>query len=164
MTSLLSLAVEAKDIYPNNTDSLDVLQIINNDLTIILDSIVAHETQCDYYSSNLLFVILQYDTFVLIEAKGEKITKNPNILGCLFHCGHLFFIVGNNLDEHLFEKTGQQKKYDFYISRSGEDPKTGIFYIDSVDMQDDSYSYWYYFYKDGEFIFDSKSTYCEELQ
>jgi hypothetical protein len=161
IASLPLLTVEAKDMYPNNTDSLDIFQITNNDMTRILDSIVEHETRCDYYSSNLLFVILRHDTFVLIEALGEKMKKSQSILGCLFHRGHLFFIAGSYIDESLFEKTGRRKKYVFYVSQSGEDPETGIYYIDSVDMQDDSFSYWYYYYENDCFIFRSKSTYCK---
>jgi hypothetical protein len=154
---LLSLSANAK----NNTAYVDVLKIVNKDLPTILDSIVDHETRCDYYKSDLLFVILMRGEDIIIGTIGEKIKKGKNILGCFSHKNHLFFVEGTSLDETLFERTNQRKKYTFSVSKSGTDPKTGVFFIDSMDIQDDSYSYWEYFYAKNDFIFHSRSTYCD---
>jgi hypothetical protein len=161
---VVSLPVNAE----NNTDStaVEMLQIVNEELFVILDSIVDHEKQCDYYNPNLLFYIgihdnWIYDKMLIIGSIGERIENSKSILGCFIYKNHLFFAEGKCLDDTLFKSTNQKMKYHFAISKSGIDPKTGIMFIDSMDMQDDFYSYWYYIFENGNLIFDSKSTYCK---
>jgi hypothetical protein len=154
-----SLPVNAK----NNTDSVKVgvLQIVNNDLVVVLDSIVDHEKQCEYYSSNLLFSIWIHDKKFTIGSIGERIKNSKNILGCFVYKNHLFFVEGKYLNDTLLKRTKQKMKYCFAVSKTGTDPKTGIMFIDSMDLQDDSYSYWVFIYENSHLVFQEKQTYCE---
>jgi hypothetical protein len=142
----------------NCIDSINVLQVQNKDLVIILDSIINHENQCSYYSSELLIDIWINGKTLTIGAIGERIRKDNSILGCLSYKKHLIFIHGKSIDKTLFEKTNKEIQYSFAVSKSGIDPGTKIMYIDSMDIADSSYSYWIYEYIDGELIYQSSSS------
>lgn len=159
LISFVSISIEAK----NNTDSIkvDSLQITDEGLFVVLDSIIDHEIQCDYYSPDLLFSIWSHDKMLTIGSIGERIEKDKSVLGCFKYKNHLFFVKGKCLNEYLFKRTKQKMKYRFAVSKSGIDPKTGILFIDSMDMQDDSYSYWVFNYENRHFVFKEKQTYCE---
>ena len=130
-------------------------------MIVILDSIVEHEKRCDYYNSGLIFSIGFYGgDIVSIGTIGKRIAKSESIMGCFYYKKHLFFVEGR-LYETLFKKTSQRMQYNFAVSQSGIDPKTGVFFMDSMDMQDDSYSYWTYTYIDNKFIFIGSSTFCK---
>jgi hypothetical protein len=146
--------------YKNYTDSLNIEDI---GLILILDSIISHEKDCDYFNENLIFVIRLHTNKneILIGSIGNRVFYNGEQLGCFVYQNHLFVVEGKLLDTTLFKKTGKKKYNIFSKSRTGYNKKTKEWFLDADAFQDDSYSYWYYFYKDGEFTFDSKSTYCE---
>ncbi|MDR2057042.1 MAG: hypothetical protein LBP83_01935 [Dysgonamonadaceae bacterium] len=155
---LFAMNVFAK--HPKNyTDSLS---IENTDLIIMLDSIIIHEKSCDYYSEVLIFVINlePHNNAILIGSIGNRVFYDGRQLGCFVYQNHLFVVEGKLLDITLFKKTGKKKYNIFSKSRSGYNKKTKEWFLDADAFQNDSYSYWYYFYKDGEFTFDSKSTCC----
>jgi hypothetical protein len=141
--------------------SVDVIKISNKALYVILDSIIEHEKRCDYYSSNLLFDIMILDEKILIGSIGERIKKSKSIIGCFFYKNHLFFVDAKCLNKDLFYETEYKLQYPFTISQTRIDSKTKVMFIDTLDMQNDSYSYWTFIYKNNNFVLYEKSTYCE---
>jgi hypothetical protein len=146
-----------------NTDYINIDTIINSKLYPILDSIIIHESHCDYYTPNLMFSINldPRNNYVLIGSIGLKVYKKENILGCFEYRNHLFFIKGPHLDCSIFKNTGKKKSYIFAKSQTHYDKKEDVFIIDSDGIQDDSFSYWYYEYKNNDFTYYSSSSYCD---
>jgi hypothetical protein len=145
--------------HKNYTDSLS---IENDDLILILDSIIIHEKGCDYFNENLIFVIRLHTNKneILIGSIGNRIFYNGDQLGCFIYQNHLFVIEGDIIDSTLFKKTGKKKHNVFSKSRTGYNKKTKEYFLDADAFTNDFYSYWYYSYKKGEFIFDAKNA-CE---
>jgi len=136
---------------------VDVLEVVNKDLVLILDSIVEHEKRCDYYDPGLIFGIRFYGDIVSIESVGNRINKSDAILGCFFLKKHLFFVKGRQLFNSLIVKTTQKMQYNFAVPKSGIDPKGRIYCL----TQDDSYSQWLYIYKNNELILLNTHTFCK---
>ena len=159
LISFISFPINAKKTI--DPGFVDILEVVDKDMIVILDSIVEHEKRCDYYDSGLIFGIGFYGgNIVSIGTIGKRIAKSESIMGCFYYKKHLFFVVGR-LYETIFKKTSQRMQYNFAVSQSGIDPKTGIYFMDSMDMQDDTYSYWTYKYKDNKFTFIGSSTFCK---
>ena len=159
LISFISFPINAKKTI--DPGFVDILEVVDKDMIVILDSIVEHEKRCDYYDSGLIFGIGFYGgNIVSIGTGGKRIAKSNAIVGCFYYKKHLFFVKGR-LYETIFKKTTQRMQYNFAVSQSGIDPKTGIFFMDSMDMQDDTYSYWTYKYKDNKFTFIGSSTFCK---
>lgn len=159
LISFISFPINAKKTI--DPHFVYILEVVDKDLIVILDSIVEHEKRCDYYDSGLLFSIGFYGgDIVSIGTIGKRIAKSKDIVGCFYYKKHMFFVEGQ-LYKTLFKKTTQKMQYNFAVSQSGIDPKTGIYFMDSMDMQDDSYSYWTYIYKNKKLIFVESSTFCK---
>ena len=141
-----------------------VLQITNERLLPILDSIIRHEKNCSYYSPNLYFSIdkrVVNDTIAefeiggigsLLVDLGEDYYK-----GCFEYEGHWFLVTGKKLDKTVFANADYKKEFVFYktgwVTDEGE--------IVLIDFEDDRYSYWIYHYNGEVFKFKSSSdTYC----
>lgn len=148
---------------PNNNNSLDVLNITNQDLPKILNIVVQHEKKCDYYNDSLLFSIhLQIIEGVLsvqIESIGNRKIQIGNEKGCLEHQGHLFFISGKHLDSTLFSISGENKSITYYEPKDQIDSETGEPILDIIE--DDSYSTWIYRYANKRFVLTNHHTFCE---
>jgi hypothetical protein len=145
-----------------STDSLDILCVKNKELAVILDSIVDNETQCDYYNPNLLFVIGVNGKYISIGTVGERLAKDDYIMGCIPYRNHLFFVIGWYFDNALFEKTGQKREYIFAVSQTREDPETGDFILDPMNIQDDSFSQWTFIFEDNHFVLLEKYMHCKQ--
>ena len=148
---------EDKIDYP-----LDVVCVKKTSLLIILDSIITSEKLCDYYSPNLLFSIsVLQDNNILIGSIGERVVDTSSLDACFEYKNHLFLV--RNVDSRFFKKTGEKKNFVFSKSSTKFDEEGNLLVVDADEwIQNDSYSYWYYIYEDNHFIFESKSTYCEE--
>lgn len=141
-----------------------VLQITNERLLPILDSIIQHEKKCVYYSSDLVFSIHRQavnDSIaefqiggigsILVDL-GEDYYK-----GCFEYEGHWFLVTGKELDKTVFANADYKKEFVSYktdwVTDEGE--------IVLIDFEDDRYSYWIYHYNGEVFKFKSSSdTYC----
>lgn len=148
-------------------DYLDILQINNEKLLPILDSIIKHERSCVYYTPSLYFSIgsrtvndtvteFQIGAFgsILVEL-GDSYYK-----GCFEHNGHWFFVRGEELKETVFIKTNQKESFAFYK----QDGITSDGKIILRVIEDDTFSFWIYYYADAEFIFKKMyDPYCKSL-
>jgi len=142
-------------------DSLHIISITNSDLFTILDSIVFHEKQCVYYNDSLVFNVFVNDcnksyTAIQIGAIGNDIIRVGNELGCFMHKDHMFIVKGKKVNEMFFSILKKYIQIDFYESKMEE----GVINIDVYE--DDSYSYWNYYFQDSIFFFESKNSMCEQ--
>lgn len=141
-----------------------VLRITNEDLLPILDSIIRHEKNCEYYSPDLYFSIhkrVVNDTIAEFQIGGIGSLLvdlgRDYYKGCFEHEGHIFFIVGQELDPTLFTNTNEKKEFSFF--KSGWVTDKGEIIL--LDIEDDRFSYWIYDYVDGVFCFEEMyDTYC----
>jgi hypothetical protein len=150
-------------LYSCNTqriDSLHAISITNKNLFTILDSIISHEKQCDYYNEGLVFnvfVTVRNKSYsdIQIGAIGNDIIRVGNELGCFMYRDHLFIVKGKQEVETLFSILKKYIQIDIYESKKEED-------VITIDIfEDDSYSYWNYYYQDNIFIFESKYSMCK---
>jgi len=133
-------------------DFLPVLKIENVELRTIVDSLVEHEKEMDYYDSNLVFYIdIQHRKSITLLSTGSfhEITKSGNEIGCFTIKNHLF-IVSSNCETGLFKKTKCKKKIDFYRPTEKEDDTLNDVAIEIYE--DDSYTQWNYRLLDGKLI------------
>jgi hypothetical protein len=149
----LSLKVERDNHIEK---SLTILQIRNEHLLPILDSIISHEKHCDYYTPKLYFSIRSQtinDTIIefQIGALGSMLVElgDSHYKGYFKHNGHCFFVEGQELNETVFIKSNQRKAFVFY--KSEEITSDGKILLRV--FEDDTYSFWIYHYIDGDFIF-----------
>jgi hypothetical protein len=142
-------------------DCLSLLQIKNEKFTLIIDSIIVHEMNCDYYRPSLIFSIhLQVidGTHILqIESIGFEKVRIGGEQGYFEYREHLFFVSGAYLEETLFLKTDKKKSFTYYQPYNCEESDELILDI----FEDDSFSFWTYEYIDGDFIFQEIHTYCK---
>ena len=145
----------------SKADSLKLIQIKNEKLAIILDSIVNHELTCDYYRPGLMFSLnirIEGETkIVQIESIGFEKVMIGDEQGCFEFREHLFFVCGAYIDETLFAKTDKKKKFLFY--KPNKFPDANKLILETIE--DDSFSFWIYEYTDGDLIFQIKHTFCE---
>jgi hypothetical protein len=144
---------------------IEVLQIKNENLLPILDSIISHEKHCVYYTPNLYFSIrsrMMNDTIseFQIEAFGSiLIEPADHYRGCSEYNGHWFFVVGQELNETVFIKTNQRKTFVFH--KPEEITSDGKILLRVIE--DDTFSFWIYHYVDDEFFLREKyDTYCKK--
>jgi hypothetical protein len=168
LSFILSLTVLFLCSFMGNDDKidypLDVVCVKKQNLLVILDSIIDSEKKCDYYSSDLLFSIsILNDNNILIGSIGDRIVDPDSKDGCFEYKDHLFFV--SNIDNRFFKKTRKKRNYVFSKSLTEFDEEGNLLVVDADEwFQNDSYSYWYYTYKDDSFVFESKSTYCDKAK
>jgi hypothetical protein len=144
-------------------DCLSLLQIKNEKLTIILDSIINHEMTCDYYSPGLILSIhlqvIDGTNIVQIETIGLEIFRIGDEKGYFEHRDHLFLVSGAYLDESLFVKTDKKKSITYFQPNNNDSVESDKLILDIIE--DDSFSFWVFEYINGDFIFQEIHTYCE---
>lgn len=144
-------------------DCLNLVQIKNEKLTIILDSIINHEMACEYYSPDLLFAvhtqIVGKSNDLMIGSVGFSIIRLGNEQGCFEYRGHLFIVYGQYLDNILFAKTDEKKKITYNKPNDNTNTEPSELILDIIE--EDSFSFWVYEYIDGDFIFQVMHTYCD---
>jgi len=155
----LSNAIEQKI---ENADSLVVIKVINRELYDILDHIIDHEKKCTYYSPDIMFDIYIFNSEdkkvgIQISTIGKVRYKLGYEKGIFKYKGHTFFVSGI-IDNTIFSLTKKKIRYIY------EEMK--IKYSSDGDIihdfgEDDSLSYWNYYYLDNSFLLDSVSTYCD---
>ena len=149
--------IQAKDM-----DSLMVIKLQSSELQEILNDVIKHEKRCDYYDPKIIYKIniqLVNDDYRLqIGTVGSNLVQIGNESGCFTYQGH-FFIIAGLLPESLFAKTNHKKFIKYYKSKEGYDPETGEVILDLIE--DDSFSYWNYLYKDRTFKLIEVLTYCK---
>lgn len=148
----------------SSKDCLSLIQIKNEKLTIILDSIIYHEMACDYYRPDLMFSIhtqiIENTNALMIGAIGFSTIKLGNEQGYFEYRGHSFIVYGQHLDDAFFAKTDKRKAFAFYKPHNCSGKVESNELILDV-IEDDSFSFWVYEYIDGDFIFQAIHTYCD---
>ena len=147
----------------NQVGDIAVIQIRNKNLLPILDSIIIHEKQCDYYTPNLIFSIqsrrVNNNTEYQIGSVGSWLIDfgSKNYYGCFEYKGHRFVVGGQKLDSSIFTETTEIEQFVFL--KPNENFKNGGTVLNVID--DDTFSYWIYNYTDNKFIFkEMNDTYC----
>jgi hypothetical protein len=160
---VLGLSLCSLSLKNLSDDTLELLEVKNEKLTTILDNIISHERGCDYYSPDLLFAIhsqfINDTNILLIGAIGLETIKLGNELGLFEYQGHLFIVYGHRLDNTLFATTNKRKNMSYHIPRKNK-------YFENQELtlgfiEDDTFSFWYYEFNEGDFIFLEKSTHCD---
>ena len=155
LSLILSLSCQASA----ENDSTTVLKIKNEIFLSILDSVINFEQKCDYYTSDLNFVIsICYDSIISIGSETH-ITKDYDFYGCFMIKDHTFFVRGISLPPSLFSLTDEKIVVEYYDSKETYDPNTGEVTFDIIE--DDRFTFWWYKYIDGEFIFQGRHSYCK---
>jgi hypothetical protein len=145
------------------TDSLSVVYIKNENLLPILDGFIEHEQSCDYYNSKLLFEIHSqtiYDTTIIqVESIGYEKNRVGDELGGFVYRGHFFFVTGMYLEETIFTLTYKKKLCEYYQYEDDYNHEEKTLLIEIID--DDSFSFYVYYYMENEFHFKELHTYCD---
>ncbi len=139
---------------------VDVLQVKNERLLPILDDIIEHEKSRDYYMPKMNFFIrgsvdknsitsfqIEASRFLLIDSSDDNYYK-----GCFKYGGHWFFVVGEEINESVFAKTGIKEPFTFYPPAEKLEDGTFILYI----YEDDTCSIWIYQYINNDFVLKEK--------
>ena len=144
---------------------VEILQIQNECLLPILDSIIIHEKKCTYYTPELIFsihsrIVNDTTTEYNIGSIGSWLVDfgdNQCYKGCFEHRGHWFVVEGQVLDSTVFKKTSEKKDFVFYKPEGETENGKIILYL----IDDDTYSFWIYDYSDNMFIFkEMYDPYC----
>lgn len=146
-------------------ECLTILQIKNEKLMPILDTILEHESYCDYYTQDLYFFIhdkIINDTIIefQIGVYGSILIESGDdyYKGCFEYKGHWFFVTGEELNETVFIKTDQKKVFVFH--KPGEITSDGKVILRVIE--DDTYSFWIYHYCNNVFLLkEMYDTYCK---
>ena len=139
------------------SDTLCIMQIKNEKLFPILDSIIMYEKDCEYYNPKLLFSIQcrnVNDTIIMLQigAFGSIIPKLNRDKGCFEFGGHLFFVRGDAYNS-IFENTNRKRHINYYI------PEKNV-----VLEEDDTYSIWIYRYYKNDFkLIALWENFCKSL-
>jgi len=151
-------------------DTVNVLQINDSTLFNKVNRFINLEKKCDYYTSDLIFGIhiqsWQEGYFITISSDmGLGVVSDGSLIyGGIMHDGHYVEVIINpdvndSLKSHFFIKTGKQIAVKRYKPFTGYNSKENIIILESIE--DDSYSFWRYFYKNGMFKIVDRHTFCE---
>ncbi len=159
----LGLSLCSLSLKNLSDDTLELLEVKNEKLTTILDNIISHERGCDYYNPDLIFTIhsqfINDANILLIGSIGIETTRLGNELGCFEYQGHLFIVYGHRFDNTLFVATNKRKKMSYHIPVKDKCIENLELILEIIE--DDTFSFWYYEYNEGDFVFLEKSTYCD---
>lgn len=146
--SMFCLLSKSQNI--NTKDSLPVLKVENEQLLVILDSLIEHDKRCDFYDSNLVYIVhiqpTEYITLIQFTS-SHKLIRTGNETGCFTKKNHVVIVRGS-YDVTLFKKTRCKKAFNYYQPSDGVD-SNGTVIIDIYE--DDSYTQWDYKYAKNNF-------------
>ncbi len=146
--SMFCLLSKSQNI--NTKDSLPVLKVKNEQLLVILDSLIEHDKRCDFYDSNLVYIVhiqpTEYTTLIQFTS-SHKLIRTDNETGCFTKKNHIVIVRGP-YDVTLFKKTRCKKAFNYYQPSDGVD-SNGTVIIDIYE--DDSYTQWDYKYVKNNF-------------
>ena len=149
--------ISLKPKKDNQVDYLNILQIKNENLLPILNSIVKHEKSCVYYTPELIFEIhiQKHNNFIVelqIRAIGSVVEKSDMHKGCFEFEGHLFLVCGKKYNT-IFKKTNKKRTISCVTLKNGE-----------VLEEDNTFSIWVYHYTNEDFIFkELYDMFCKSL-
>ena len=150
LACLSILGILSKSQNLNTKDSLPVLRIENKKLLIILDSLIEFDRKCDFYDSNLVYIvhIQSAGNKSLIQfTSTHKLIRKGTEIGCFFIKGHNVLVRGTYNDT-LFKKTRCKKRLNYYQPSDIIEPNRTV----TIDIyEDDSYTQWDYKYYNGSF-------------
>lgn len=147
-------------------DTVRVLELKETELTSILDSFIELEKNCGYYSPNLVLGIhfqSWKDGHFVTVSSGKELSgdiENDLIYGGFKYKAH-YVEVSSSCEfivKDFFRETDEVKVVNRYIPFNGRHPKTGGIIIESEE--DDSFSFWRYFYSGAELKLHERHSYC----
>ncbi len=157
---LICFLARAQD---NELDSINLLTVNNKVFSNVLSAVIGFEKQCNYYDSNINFIIdvqkvdIFIEIFSIIQIESIfGITKLGKEQGYFVYKGHTF-IVSGVFEDKIFKKTDRKIKFNYEEIIDKYDTKTGEPIIES---EDDSFTQWIYLYQNGEFTFKLLHSYC----
>jgi hypothetical protein len=164
---LVFLMLNSFNIFSQHKEKiieLKCLEVKNEGLSLVLDSILTNEKKCTYFNNKLIFVInvkkLGKNSLLQIESiKDKNIAIDQNSYGYFNFKNHLFF-VGGEFSYDLFTDSKKLKKFNYldYDPRYQENNSNVVITV----FTDDSFSQWEFIFVKGQFILKSKSTNCEK--
>jgi len=141
---------------------MDSLEVRNNNLISIIDSIIENEKQCKYFSENLYFGIeidsFKTDTLYLnITSNLSKDTYiDSQSTGYFIYKGFYFFVT-DIARTSFFLKTNKIKVFD----KNVKEPITNEGYTTQIIFyEDDRFSDYYYLLVDDKILFYSSYPPC----
>ncbi len=151
-------------------DTVRILRLTDSTLCTKIDSFIEFEKKCDYYTPDLIIGIhiqtWEDGYFITVGSDdGLGIISNDSLIyGGFLHKGHYVEVsinpdVATSLKEQFFKKTEKEKAVKRYKAFNGYDSKEGIVVLETIE--DDSFSYWRYFYQKGIFKIRDRHTFCE---
>lgn len=138
---------EAKELT-----NLHKLFIVSDELMNIVDSLILHEEQMEYYTSDLLFIVhfQKHQEMVIMQVGSIGVckSKSGNELGWFERTGHIFIVSGDSFSQALLEKTNESLDKNMcnniFCQEYDEKGIIGVY-------EDDKYTYWDFTYFDGNF-------------
>lgn len=148
------LHYSCKVLGSEQNDTLSELEIINSDLSNIIDSLISFEEGQDYFDSSLSFFIdIQNADSIMVLQIGScspKILKRGNELGFTLYKSKFIIVRGSEVDKSIFRITERKQVYSFYVSSEEYDQESGEVLIDIYE--DDMYTNWVYKFSNGHFL------------
>lgn len=142
---LIVIQADAQSVQRNI--ALFRAELKNKELSSILDSMIAEEKKCSYYTPSIAFGIdinKEKDGFeIVLTSENMNMLLSLAPYGYFYHQKHLFFLRVDKCDD-LFLICKDKKKFKF------KDEK--------LEFLDDSFSAWSYFYVNKKFVLNSKSS------
>jgi hypothetical protein len=150
--------------HKNKEINLIELNINDNKLDDVLDSIISQEKKCNYYNCDLVFGITinksEEDAYLVIDSLlDENIALGLNPYGYFYYDKHLFLVDGD-MESQLLDKTKKNKKFKYleydptYKPKNGEKKKIFVF-------TDDSFSQWEFLYRNQKLLLQKKTSSCD---
>ena len=129
------------------------LVLESDELSIVIDSLITHEKQMNYYSSDLLFTVHiqkhQEVTLIQVGSLGKCRVNIGNELGWFYRNDNLFIVSGDCLDQTLFKPTEVEIDQDIYNHIfCHESEEIGIIEV----YENDEFTYWDFIYRNGKFV------------
>jgi len=149
--SFWCLMARSQNVRNQFEESLPVLNIVNDRLYNILDSLIINDRKCDFYDSNLVYTIhiKKEKYFDLIQfSSNHKLIKLGKELGCFTYNNHTVLVSGDN-NEKLFRITKRKVYFKYYKPSGGIDARGNVI----IDIyEDDTNTQWNYKYVAGALI------------
>ncbi len=152
------------------SDTVTVLRLRDSTIVAKIDSFIEFEKQCDYYRPDLIIGIhiqtWEDGYFITLGSdNGLGVVKDKRVIyGGLMYDSHYVEVrintdVDTTIKNQLFQKTDKEKAVKRYKPFNGYDSKEDIVVLESIE--DDSFSFWRYFYEEGIFKIHNRHTFCE---
>ena len=145
-------------------DTVDIIHIKEARIQSILDSLLQHEKQCDYYDSELILKIhiRRLNSDILLVTFGSTsgfTTLGANqVMGGFNWKGHYTEVTGSEWIDTFFKKTNKKKEIERYEPVNNYNSQTEEVYLENIGESINTS--WYYIYKNNRFYLKRKDSKC----